>query len=57
MNVTCFGEQHGACKITTEEVRTIRSSSEATMVLAARYKVNKRTIQRIRNGEERRHEP
>lgn len=56
MNVTCFGERHGACKISSEGVRLIRASSEATMVLAARYKVNKRTIQRIRNGEERRHE-
>lgn len=57
MNVTCYGERHGQCKLTSADVRTIRSSAEGTMVLAKRYKVNKRTIQRIRNGEERRHEP
>lgn len=57
MNVTCYGERHGQCKIPSEGVRLILASSEGTMVLAKRYDVNKRTIQRIRNGEERWHEP
>lgn len=57
MNVTCFGERHGNCKLTTAQVKEIRASDEGTMFLARRLRVNKRTIQRIRNGEERRHEP
>lgn len=57
MNVTCFGERHGNHKLTTIDVQAIRTSGEGTMSLSRRYGVNKRTIQRIRNGEERRHEP
>lgn len=56
MNVTCFGERHGNCKLTTAQVREIRASTEGTMSLSRRLRVNKRTIQRIRNFEERRHE-
>lgn len=56
MNVTCYGERHGQHKLTTEQVREIRASTEGPFALGRKYKVNPRTITRIRDGEARTHE-
>lgn len=57
MRVTCFGERHGNCKLTTVQVREIRASAEGARALGRKYSVNERTIDRIRDGTARRHEP
>lgn len=56
MKVTCFGERHGNCKLTTVQVREIRASAEGARALGRKYGVNERTIDRIRDGDARRHE-
>lgn len=44
------GERHGRARLTIEQVREIRSSSEAAMDLARRFGVGKTTVGQIRRG-------
>ena len=45
------GEANGRSKLTTEQIQVIRSSTDGCVKLSRLFKVNKKTIQRIRNGE------
>ena len=44
------GERNGKAKLTAKQVEQIRASQAPTLELAARYRVNRTTIQDIRNG-------
>lgn len=49
------GEQVGSARLTEQQVRVIRASSESSSVLAAEFGVNKTTICRARRGAQWRH--
>jgi hypothetical protein len=49
-----LGERHWNCKITEDDVATIRASSETNAGLATIYGVNQSQISRIRSGKRRR---
>lgn len=44
------GEEHHAARLTEDDVRAIRASSDSQRVLAARHGVSKRTIRRVQQG-------
>ncbi len=46
---TCWGETHGMAKITDEDVRTIRASTEKRGTLARQFGLNPNSIYQIRN--------
>lgn len=49
------GERHGMARLTAEDVRAIRASSERGVVLARRYGVGSGTISAVRTGRIWRH--
>jgi hypothetical protein len=46
----CRGEKHPNCKLTAEQVRAIRASTDKVCVLADKYNVNNSSISNIRTG-------
>ena len=50
LGAPAFGEANGQAKLTTEAVMDIRSSDLGCRRLGRKYGVDKRTIQRVRNG-------
>lgn len=50
MGAPNFGDKNGTSRLTSEQVRTIKKSELGCRRLAAIYGVDKRTIQRVRNG-------
>lgn len=50
LGASVFGERNGAARLTQSQVDEIRNSPNGCRILGRRYGVDKKTIQRIRNG-------
>ena len=57
LRITGAGEEHPKAKLTAQDVREIRRSSEPSTILAAKYGVSETTLRNARKGISWRHVP